>query len=48
MNETIKTLIERRSCRAYENTEVEAFSYGVQLGVKLMIEANIPLTKGTT
>ena len=29
-------------------TEVEAFSYGFRLGVRLMIEAGIPLTKGTT
>jgi len=28
--------------------EVEAFSYGFRLGVKLMIEAGVPLTKGTT
>jgi hypothetical protein len=28
--------------------EVEAFSYGFRLGVRLMIEAGIPLTKGTT
>lgn len=28
--------------------EVEAFSYGFRLGVKLIIEAGIPLAKGTT
>ncbi len=28
--------------------EVEAFSYGFWLAVRLMIEAGIPLTKGTT
>ena len=28
--------------------EVEAFSFGFQLGVRLMIEAGIPLAKGTT
>ena len=28
--------------------EVEAFSYGFRLGVKLMIEAVMPLTKGIT
>ncbi len=28
--------------------EVEAFSYGFRLGVKLMIEAGMPLTKGIT
>ena len=28
--------------------EVEAFSYGFRLGVKLMIEAGVPLAKETT
>ena len=28
--------------------EVEAFSYGFRLGVRLMIEVGMPLTKGTT
>ena len=28
--------------------EVEAFSYGFRLGIRLMIEAGVPLTKGTT
>lgn len=28
--------------------EVEAFSYGFWLGVKLMIEAGVPRAKGTT
>ena len=28
--------------------EVEAFSYGFRLGVRLMIEAGVPLAKGTT
>ena len=28
--------------------EVEAFSYGFRLGVRLMIEAVVPLTKGST
>ena len=28
--------------------EVEAFSYGFRLGIRLMIEAGIPLAKGTT
>ena len=28
--------------------EVEAFSYGFRLGVKLIIEAGVPLAKGTT
>ena len=26
----------------------EAFSYGFRLGVRLMIEVGVPLTKGTT
>ena len=29
-------------------SEVEAFSSGFRLGVKLMIEAGVPLAKGTT
>ena len=28
--------------------EVEAFSYGFRLGIRLMIEAGVPLAKGTT
>ena len=28
--------------------EVEAFSYGFRMGVQLMIEAGVPLAKGTT
>ena len=28
--------------------EVEAFSYGFRLGVRLMIEAGVPLAKETT
>ena len=28
--------------------EVEAFSYGFRLGVRLMLEAVVPLTKGST
>jgi len=28
--------------------EIEAFSYGFRLGVRLMIEAGVPLTKETT
>ena len=28
--------------------EAEAFSYGFRLGVRLMIEAGVPLAKGTT
>ena len=28
--------------------EVEVFSYGFRLGVRLMIEAGVPLTKETT
>ena len=28
--------------------EIEAFSYGFRLGVRLMIEAVVPLTKGST
>lgn len=28
--------------------EVEAFSYGFRLGIRLMIEAGVPLTKETT
>ena len=28
--------------------EVEAFSYGFRLAVRLMIEAGVPLAKGTT
>ena len=28
--------------------EVEAFTYGFRLGVRLMIEVGVPLTKGTT
>ena len=29
-------------------TEVEAFSYGFRLGIRLMIEAGVPLIKETT
>ena len=32
----------------YSLAEVEAFFNGFQLGVRLMIEAGIPLAKGTT
>ena len=28
--------------------EVEAFSFGFRLGIRLMIEAGVPLAKGTT
>ena len=28
--------------------EVEAFSYGFRLGVRLMVETGVPLAKGTT
>ena len=31
-----------------KNDNVEAFSYGFRLGIRLMIEVGMPLTKGST
>ena len=53
INEYRKQVIDEDGCVEVVNemhslAEVEAFSYGFRLGVRLMIEAGVPLAKGTT
>ena len=53
LNEYRKQVIDDDGCvdeamnEMHSFTEVEAFSYGFRLGIRLMIEAGVPLIKET-